>query len=243
MLTGEFEFGNLEIHQTSNYIIFVLFVFLITIVLFNLLNALAVSDTQVSHRVSSRVRLLKSHYLVSRQVIKSEGQLVDLMQRISVLNKYERIISNGNTAIARWLRGTINVLRYWIPSGKVVVFPDEQNEIKTVRDAAGKPSADVGEEELQTLNNNTSGGTLNYERIVVNNWLPRKFQKFATMDPKIMKAIKAVMELKAQRQKEEAQEAYRKSTDAKILRDIINIKIQNNHLQHDIASIKRHLNI
>lgn len=48
MLTGEFEFGNLEIHQTSNYIIFVLFVFLITIVLFNLLNALAVSDTQVS---------------------------------------------------------------------------------------------------------------------------------------------------------------------------------------------------
>lgn len=48
MLTGEFEFGNLEIHEASNYIIFVLFVFLITIVLFNLLNALAVSDTQVS---------------------------------------------------------------------------------------------------------------------------------------------------------------------------------------------------
>jgi len=48
MLTGEFEFGNLDIHETSNYIIFVLFVFLITIVLFNLLNALAVSDTQVS---------------------------------------------------------------------------------------------------------------------------------------------------------------------------------------------------
>lgn len=175
-------------------------------------------------------------------MIKSEGQLVDLMQRISVLNKYERIISNGNTAIARWLRGTINVLSYWIPSGKVVVFPDSENEIKTVRGAA-KPSTDVGEEELQTLNNNTAGGTPNYERIVVNNWLPAKFQKYATMDPKIMKAIKAVSEQKVQRQKEEEQEAYRKTTDAKILRDIINIKIQNNHLQHDIASIKKHLNI
>lgn len=48
MLTGELEFGDLKIHQTSNYIIFVIFVFLITIVLFNLLNALAVSDTQVN---------------------------------------------------------------------------------------------------------------------------------------------------------------------------------------------------
>lgn len=44
MLTGEFEFGNLELHNYTNYVIFVLFVFLITIVLFNLLNALAVSE-------------------------------------------------------------------------------------------------------------------------------------------------------------------------------------------------------
>lgn len=44
MLTGEIEYGNLELHNYSNYVIFVLFVFLITIVLFNLLNALAVSE-------------------------------------------------------------------------------------------------------------------------------------------------------------------------------------------------------
>lgn len=222
MLTGEFEFGNLEIHQTSNYIIFVLFVFLITIVLFNLLNALAVSDTQV---------------------IKAEGQLTDLMQRISVLNKYERIISNGNSSIARWLRGTINVFRVWIPTGKVAVFPDKDNEIKTVRDPA-KVSGDAGEEELQTLNNNNANASPpNYEKIVVNDWLPTKFHKYATMDPKIMKAIKVVMEQKVQTQKEEERDLYRKNTDEKILRDIINIKIQNNHLQHDIASIKKHLNI
>lgn len=164
------------------------------------------------------------------------------MQRISVLNKYERIISNGNSSIARWLRGTINVFRYWIPTGKVVVFPDNDNEIKTVKGPV-KASGDVGEEELQTLNGNKQNASPNYEKIIVNNWLPGKFQKYATMDAKIMKAIKVVMELKVQRQQEEDADAYRKQTDQKILRDIINIKIQNNNLQRDISSLKKHLNI
>lgn len=176
-------------------------------------------------------------------MIKAEGQLVDLMQRISVLNKYERIISNGNSSIARWLRGTVNVFRFWIPTGKVVVFPDNGNEIKTAQLGTAK-TGDVGEEELQTLNNNNANSSSgSYEKIVVNNWLPSRFQKYATMDPKIMKAIKAVMEQKVQRQKEEEQEAYRRRTDEKILRDIINIKIQNNHLQSDITSIKKQLNV
>lgn len=223
MLTGEFEFGNLNIHETSNYIIFVLFVFLITIVLFNLLNALAVSDTQV---------------------IMAEGQLTDLMQRISVLNKYERIISNGNSSIARWLRGTINVFRLWIPSGKIIVYPDVNNEIKTSCNQ-NKAINEIGEEELQTLNNNNNANAPRetYENIIVNGWLPKRFQKISIMDPKIMKAIKVVMEQKVQRQKEEEFELYRKRTDEKILKDIINIRIQNNHLQIDLSTIKKHLNI
>ena len=221
MLTGEFEFGNLEIHQTSNYIIFVIFVFIITIVLFNLLNALAVSDTQV---------------------IKAEGQLTDLIQRISLLNKYERIISNGNSSIARWLQGTINVFN-WIPSGKVAIFPGQGNEIKTVRNII-KIKVDAGDEELQTLNNNNSSLTpQNYEEIILNEWLPAKLQKFATIDPKIMKAIKIVMEQKVQRQKAEDVVALRKETDEKVLKDIITIRIQNNNLQREISSIKKHLNI
>lgn len=166
------------------------------------------------------------------------------MQRISVLNKYERIISNGNSAIARWLRGTINVFRFWIPTGKVVVFPDDDNNfIKTTR-ILSQNVGDVGAEELQTLNNNSPNESRqNYENIIVNNWLPSKFQKNASMDPKIMKAIKKVMEQKVQRQKEEDLEEYRRKTDAKILRDNISIKIQINHLQSDITSIKKHLNI
>lgn len=176
-------------------------------------------------------------------MIKSEGQLVDLMQRVSVLNKYERIISNGNSTLARGLRSTVNVFGFWIPTGKIIVFPDNENTIKTVRNPRKSPG-DVGAEELQSLNNNNPNESKqNYEDIVVNNWLPSKFHKSATMDPKIMKTIKAVMEQKVQRQKEEALEEHRRRTDAKIMRDIISIKIQNNNLKSDIADIKKHLNI
>jgi hypothetical protein len=49
MLTGEFEAASLDLDGFGAIycLIFLLFVFMITIVLFNLLNALAVSDTQV----------------------------------------------------------------------------------------------------------------------------------------------------------------------------------------------------
>lgn len=222
MLTGEFEFGNLELNDVTNYTIFVLFVFLITIVLFNLLNALAVSDTQM---------------------IKSEGQLVDLIQRISVLNKYERIIFNGNSKIARWLQGTINVFPNWIPSGKVVIFPNQSSEIKTVC-GSQKSGRDVGDEELQTLNNNNANGSkVLYENIIVNEWLPSKFQRPAVMDHKIMKSIKIVLEQKAERAQNEENELNRIKMNERICKDIVSIKMQGNKLQTDMRRIKSHLNI
>jgi hypothetical protein len=50
MLTGEFDASDLKLELHPFYsVIFVLFVFVVTIVLFNLLNALAVDDTQVRH--------------------------------------------------------------------------------------------------------------------------------------------------------------------------------------------------
>ncbi len=49
MLTGEFDASNIHFQQNAtSYVLFVIFVFLISTVLNNLLNGLAVSDTQVS---------------------------------------------------------------------------------------------------------------------------------------------------------------------------------------------------
>jgi len=47
MLTGEFDAGDIKFTSVYTYLIFLLFVIFMTIVLFNLLNGLAVSDTQV----------------------------------------------------------------------------------------------------------------------------------------------------------------------------------------------------
>ena len=54
MLTGEFDASDLDLDGKVVCLIFTLFVFLVTIVLFNLLNALAVSDTQAIKRRNDR---------------------------------------------------------------------------------------------------------------------------------------------------------------------------------------------
>lgn len=117
----------------------------------------------------------------------------------------------------------------WIPTGRVAVFTGEGNEIRTIKHPEKAPR-DIGDEEMQTLNNNNSGSAKapKYENIIVNEWLPKMFQKPAIMDPKIMKSIKHVLEEKKIRSKEEESEVYRKKMDEKILRDMISIKMQNN---------------
>lgn len=56
MITGELEYSELpfQVNPFTSRIIFVIFLFLITIVLMNLLNGMAVSDTQA---IQSKVRV------------------------------------------------------------------------------------------------------------------------------------------------------------------------------------------
>lgn len=106
-----------------------------------------------------------------------------------------------------------------------MVFPNDNNEIRTLKVSKVKSN----DEEMHTLNNNnaTNVSKNDYEQIVLNNWLPIKyFQSFASMDVKIMKAIKHVLADKKAREQNEAEDAYRKEMDQKILRNIISIKMQ-----------------
>lgn len=59
MLTGELDAASLDLDGTSYCIFFLLFVFLMTIVLYSLLNALAVDDTQVNKCLKMCKRLFK----------------------------------------------------------------------------------------------------------------------------------------------------------------------------------------
>lgn len=137
------------------------------------------------------------------------------------------MISHGNSTLSKFFKGTTNIFNNWIPTGRVVVFPNDNNEIRTLKSTKNK----TGDEEMQTLNNNNPANNAapknDYEQILLNSWLPIKaLQKYATMDIKIMKAIKHVSEEKRAREREEAEDLYRKEMDKKILRNIISIKMQ-----------------
>ncbi|GJQ64931.1 pain [Trypoxylus dichotomus] len=71
MLTGEFDASSINFNSFWNRVIFMLFVFMISIILFNLLNGLAVSDTQQ---------------------IKSEAEIVAYAERVGYIIYLENII-------------------------------------------------------------------------------------------------------------------------------------------------------
>lgn len=72
MLTGEFDASNVQFKENyASYVLFVVFVLLISTVLSNLLNGLAVSDTQA---------------------IKSEAELMNFIYRAKLMARYEKIL-------------------------------------------------------------------------------------------------------------------------------------------------------
>jgi len=146
-----------------------MFVFLGTIVLYNLLNALAVDDTIQ---------------------IKSEGELVDLCQRISVLNKYENIILNRSGC--HWLKKLISIFPHTIPQGDIEIHINKSNRIFTHND-----------DELQTLKNNTT-----LEKVVPTT-ISKKLESYLSMmDPKIMKKIRCVLEKRIEKKAQEERDNF-----------------------------------
>ncbi|XP_028177403.1 transient receptor potential cation channel protein painless [Ostrinia furnacalis] len=84
MLTGEFDAGSIKFSTfpVTSHIIFMVFVFMIPIVLFNLLNGLAVSDTQE---------------------IRADAELVGHISRIRLISYFESVlIGSIHTTASRW---------------------------------------------------------------------------------------------------------------------------------------------
>lgn len=99
MLTGELDASDIKL-DSFGYLILVLFVFIVYIVLFNLLNALAVSDTQA---------------------IKEKGEMIDFIERIELLYGYESVIfKKPNQKFFVWLQSIISIYPSVIPHGKAL---------------------------------------------------------------------------------------------------------------------------
>uniref|UniRef100_A0A182P4H0 Ion transport domain-containing protein n=1 Tax=Anopheles epiroticus TaxID=199890 RepID=A0A182P4H0_9DIPT len=101
MLTGEFEAANIKFQQSSlSYIIFALFLFFVSIVLFNLMNGLAVSDTTT---------------------IKAEAEIIGITQKVILINKYENALKTSKP-----IRCITERLAWFFPSNSLQLFSNNQ---------------------------------------------------------------------------------------------------------------------
>lgn len=143
-----------------------------------------------------------------------------------MLNKYEKIILSRSSSW-RWLKSIISIFPHTIPNGKIVIRPNRSNEILTLK--ARQSSRDVSikieegqEQELHTLNNNSS-----LEKIIPTLRISQKLEKYSAMDPKIMKAIRRVLEQRNENKlRDEKEEALWKlcrkmESQLKILSDFV----------------------
>ncbi|KAJ9590671.1 hypothetical protein L9F63_016299 [Diploptera punctata] len=111
MLTGEFEATSIPFvsFPITSHIVFVLFIFLIAIVLFNLLNGLAVSDTQA---------------------IRDDAEVVSYIYRVKFLSYIERMFQGSPIPFSEslkklcccWPTGSYSLSSI---TGRVRLFPDK----------------------------------------------------------------------------------------------------------------------
>lgn len=108
MLSGELEGGYIYQEGITYAALFLLFLFLVTIVLYNLLNALAVSDTQE---------------------IKNDAKLIDLHQRILTMQETEEAVFKRNSQMGDWFKKVISMFPKTIPDGTICIYPNRSCHI------------------------------------------------------------------------------------------------------------------
>ncbi|XP_017866425.1 PREDICTED: transient receptor potential cation channel protein painless [Drosophila arizonae] len=117
MLTGEFDASSIKFDSVPTYFIFLLFVLFMTIVLFNLLNGLAVSDTQA---------------------IKAQAELNGAICRTNTLLRYEQVLMDRkgrtgylmSTKPLRWAyERLIRVYPNYLALRQISVLPNDGNKV------------------------------------------------------------------------------------------------------------------
>ncbi|KAG8222678.1 hypothetical protein J437_LFUL015875 [Ladona fulva] len=127
MLTGEFDFSDLplETFKLTSHLVFLLFLFLIAVVLLNLLNGLAVSDTQ---EVKDKAELVGYK---SRVLLVSHVESMLLGKKLQFLNKIMTCFhSNENKA-------PVNLVERSSLFPSIMIFP-EMTKIIVLVNAGGK---------------------------------------------------------------------------------------------------------
>lgn len=133
MLTGEFDAGSIKFNTfpMTSHIIFLVFVFMIPIVLFNLLNGLAVSDTQeiranaelVGH--ISRIKLIsyfESVLIGSYSKPKTPSWFSEQLQHFNFKKSIKSLCMKP-------LAKRISLFPHFLPKYRIIVKPNQDNKI------------------------------------------------------------------------------------------------------------------
>lgn len=187
MLTGEFEAANIKFQNNGlSYIIFLLFLFFVAIVIFNLMNGLAVSDTAA---------------------IKAEAELIGLSQKVDVISKYENAIKAKSTGACTNIifyvfpSNFLHLFPEYLPCFSIIIKPNQSNAIyipKPLRPSETESVIDVETQshiELMAAPGSNSRGNEQFKLTIGCCILP----SFSRMDGKIMKYAKEIIHTKSRK--------------------------------------------
>ena len=137
MFVGELEFSDIPLNSAFSYVFFLLFVFLIVVVLMNLLNGLAVSDTGLIreeaeiHAHVSRVEVIAQAEATllgdPAHLLRGEGLVGRLLPTCGLRRKIGSVLQCRN--IFRTLTLSRGILLFYshLPNKKLVVYPNKKN--------------------------------------------------------------------------------------------------------------------
>lgn len=195
MLTGEFDAGSIPFvdHPGVSHLLFVLFVFLIAIVLFNLLNGLAVSDTQAIRADAELVGYVSQVKLVSyieTMALGDPNPFRDLFAKLKTLCCYMPELDCCSTQFGclKMFSKRINLFSDLAPDYEVRVLPNQENRVEEFGNGHRRKRQELRDEEPTCL-----------ERCVM-----------ISMDPTIVKAAKEIL---SRREEDSIYQSHSKSDD------------------------------
>ena len=139
MFVGELEFSDIPFNSAFSYVFFLLFVFLIVVVLMNLLNGLAVSDTGLIreeaeiHAHVSRVEVIAQVEATllgdPAHLLRGRGWLARLIPTCGLRRKIGSVLQCRN--VFRTVTASKGILLFYshLPDKRLTVYPNKKNMI------------------------------------------------------------------------------------------------------------------
>ncbi|KAL1459408.1 hypothetical protein WDU94_011392 [Cyamophila willieti] len=134
MLTGEFDASSIPFsdHPVTGHLLFVLFVFLIAIILFNLLNGLAVSDTQAIRTDSQLLGYISIVKLVSyiETIAIGDPTFRRLFRKAKAACCFTaESCNNVQFRRSKVFSGRVNLFPDIIPDQEIIVYPNKDSKV------------------------------------------------------------------------------------------------------------------